>query len=94
MTDVREFDEPPPPAERLVWCEWLRRHGVDPSDVVIPGFIERRPDRYQLAYEACARNPDGSYFLSADRQTVRVVHVFQMEAPPLPFPLPQEVDGA
>lgn len=50
MTDRVDFyGKRPPEPEAQVWCEWLRRHGVDPSHVLCD-FIERREDTYQLVY--------------------------------------------
>lgn len=85
--DVVSFDRLPPERERRVWQEWLRRHGVDPKDVAVPGRIERREAEYQLRYVAYALTPDGAKMLSRDRTDVeRVTRVFQMEGRPLPFP--------
>ena len=83
-----EFDEAPPRAVREAWAEWLRKHGVDPSDVLASGgWIERRPDAYQLRYASLVKGPDGRYLYDQERRTaVRETRVFQMEGPPLPFP--------
>lgn len=82
-----EFDHAPPPGERAIWCEWLRQHGVDPCDVVLPGWIERHSDTYRLIYLSMARDEKGRPRWDRESRTVvHETHVFQMEAPPLPFP--------
>ena len=43
------FDRMPPTPDRLVWCEWLRRHGINPSQVAVR-YLERREDTYQIVY--------------------------------------------
>lgn len=49
MRDRVEFDHLPPTPERLIWCEWLRRHGIDPSHVAV-AFIERQEDTCRIVY--------------------------------------------
>lgn len=82
-----DFYTMPPRAEREVWCEWLLRHSIDPSDVVVPGWIERRPADYQVAYLALMRWPDGFFRLDPQtREWVFTIGIAQLEGPPLPFP--------
>ena len=82
-----EFDDVPPADIREVWVEWLGRHGVDPCDVVLPGWIERRADAYQLAYLSFERDERGRPAFDRERREfVTTVGVFQMEGSPLPFP--------
>lgn len=82
-----EFNDMPPHAVRETWAEWLRQHGVDPSDVVIPGWIERHPSTYRIVYASGARDENGRFRWDRESRTVvPETHVFQMEAPPLPFP--------
>lgn len=81
------FDETPPQAVREMWAEWLRKHGVDPCDVVIPGWIERQPDTYRLVYASHARDENGRLRWDWERrEPVHETRVFQMEGPPMPFP--------
>ena len=87
MRERIEFDDMPPRAEREIWCEWLRQHGVNPNHVKVPGWIERRPDRCQLAYEGYERDRETGEIVARDGQVHPVRVMFQMEAPPLPFPL-------
>jgi hypothetical protein len=101
--DRVEFSDLPPEPERLVWCEWLRRHGVDPRRVLATGgFIERREDTCQLAYAAIERvrvaTPPVVRFthegepwdvvesIQVEDKLAKVEVVFQLEAPPLPWP--------
>jgi hypothetical protein len=89
-----ETDGLMPRRERLVWCEWFRRHGADPNDVPVDNRIERHPDTYRLVYEVYVRNEQGACYLNAERtDAVRKIQVFQLEGPPLPFPeFPSEGD--
>lgn len=82
------FMRPPSRSVRETWAEWFRRHGVDPHDVALLGWIERRELDYQLTYESFERRPaDGSLVKDpATAAIVMVVRVFQLEGPPLPFP--------
>ncbi len=86
MIERCDFDHYPAEPERLVWCEWLRRHSADPNRVVVPGWIERRPDTYQLAYSALSPLVDGRSQLDEHGDVVLVTEVVQLEGPPLPFP--------
>jgi hypothetical protein len=82
-----EFGDLPPDPVRLVWCDWLRRHGIDPNEVAAPGWIERRPDTFQIVYEAYVLGDKGMpVWDPRTRGAIRTVRVFQMEGPPLPFP--------
>ncbi len=78
----------PPEAERRVWCEWLRRHSIDPDEVLVPGWIERRPGAYQVAYLS-AEFDDETGMMRWNRERREPVYraaVAQLEGPPLPFP--------
>lgn len=66
-------------ADLELWRAWLRRHGLDPGDVLMD-FLERRPERRQLVYRTPARRCPGC-------GTPRL-HVEQLEGVPLPFPAP------
>jgi len=89
VIEVRDIRKRPPQAERLVWCEWFRRHGVDPKDVPIPTRIERHCDTYRLVYETFSKDAHGKpYYDLSD--LVRVRTFVQLEGPPLPFPFPEE----
>jgi len=68
-------------------CEWLRHHGIDPNDVPVPGWIERRPAERQVVHEAYALNEQGRRYMNETRtDAVREVRVVQLEAEPSPFP--------
>jgi hypothetical protein len=82
-----EFTRLPPEAERLEWCEWLHRHGINPSDVSVPGWIERRVPEYRVAYLAYALNERGERYPNPEKTgAVREERFVQLEGPPLPFP--------
>lgn len=93
MTDVRyEFDRVPPELDRLAVCEWLQRHGVDPREVAVPGWIELRPERRQVAWaaylwEEAADGEPRRILRSAADAGIRRESVLQLEARPMPFPL-------
>jgi hypothetical protein len=82
------FDQVPSERERLAWCEWFRRHGVNPDQVcVCPGWVERRVGAYQVAYLAYALNERGERYSNPEHtDAVREVRVVQLEGLPLPYP--------
>lgn len=93
--DRVEFDRLPPEPELSIWRHWMRQHGVDPSDVAVPGWIERHPDTCRLVYGSYERDERGlPRWDRACDDAVRVTRVFQMEAPPLPFPMEGPVTEA
>ena len=67
--------------DRTTWQTWMRRHGIDPHDVVEwpCGWIERREHAYQVAYKA-------PVFVGAMYTGSFETKVVQLEGPPLPFP--------
>lgn len=83
--ELQVFDRLPEEPERLAWCEWLTRHGIDPSDVVIPGAVWRYPGEYRVYYRSLVRDSDGHpvWDDGGPREERRFV---QLEGPPLPFP--------
>lgn len=81
----RYFDRLPIEPRRRRWQEWLRRHGVDPNKVIVPGWIERREQEYRLAYESYELDEHGNPAWDND-DIVRVARFVQLEGPPLPFP--------
>jgi hypothetical protein len=82
-----EFTQMPPESERQEWCEWLRRHGINPSEVPVPGWIERRVPEYQVRIHVYTRNEQGALIKNAERTgAVTETRIVQLEGPPLPFP--------
>lgn len=90
----------PPEPERLIWCDWLKRHGIDPNQVLCD-YIERRVDRCQLAYATFQHvkvpvppvvrltvdsEPWEIEEIEIRTELRKVEVVFQLEAPPLPWP--------
>lgn len=79
---------------RQVWCDWFRRHGVDPHSVVVGngparGFVETDSDAYQIRYLAFDLNEHGDRYVdpeSVGMWAAQSVHVVQLEARPSPFP--------
>lgn len=82
------FDRIPPEPERLIWCDWLRWHTIDPLTVAIPGWIRIDFARYLIIYLSYELDESGRPKVSPDDQTVLLVErVVQLEARPSPFPL-------
>jgi hypothetical protein len=88
LSDRREYDTDIfRTGENKLWCEWFRQHGLDPGNasIAVPGWVERREDECQIAYEAYVTDREGGVMLG---MAFREVQVFQLEALPRPFPLP------
>lgn len=80
----------PPEPERLAWCDWLTRFGIDPRDVATtPGWLEADDEARQIRFLALVRDENGRTSLDPDdpsRRLATVPSVVQLEAPALPFP--------
>lgn len=88
MTDWITYDKYPPEPARKAVCEWLRRHGVDPNNVPLPGWIGRNEDTYQVVYLSFGvrDDPDGDWLECKAEDIVEVPRVVQLGGKPLPFP--------
>lgn len=89
VSDHWAFDTFPPDWVRLPVCAWLQRqrHGVDPMLVAVPGWIERQPDTYRLAWQAYVPDAEHKIRLNEARDdAVREPRYVQLEGPPLPWP--------
>lgn len=87
MADRYEIDYMPPEDVRLAMCEWLRAHGIEPLTVPVPGWIERQPDLYRVAFESCVPDPVHKVKLNAAGDDVeREARHVQLEGLPLPWP--------
>lgn len=89
MIARQEFPSIPPEADRLVWCDWLRHHTIDPNQVVaLDGFIEVDSDARQIRYLAYNLNAEGNKFVDPnnDERASMSVRVLQLEARPSSFP--------
>lgn len=64
----------------LRWQEWFRRVGMDFTDIAVPGAVFRDTERWRLAVEVYVRNEHGRI------DGTRATRLFQLEAPPPPFP--------
>jgi hypothetical protein len=69
------------PANLGEWQEWLRRHGIEPNEVLLSwrdqaGWIERQENLYRVAWLGLPATP-------AVPGTERYV---QLEGKPMPFP--------
>lgn len=72
------------PANHADWTEWLRRHGIDPRDVILScggrsGWIERQVDLYRVAWLSIVGDERGRVREPQERYV-------QLEGKPLPFP--------
>lgn len=93
--DRVEFRRLPDEPTRVAVCEWLRRHGIDPHTVVVPGWIERQPDRCRVAWLSSVRDEAGNIVSNEARDEFLTVERYvQLEGPPLPWPAeaPQDWD--
>lgn len=72
MTQSVTYYRPPREEERLLWCDWMRHHGIDPNEVGMFGRIVRDEVNRQISYE--------------DPRTGQRVSV-QLEAVPSRFPV-------
>ena len=72
------------PADRDAWLEWMRRHGIDPNDVPVPGVLFRDPTNRRVTYTAYERDANG--YVHVDGRPVVITRTVQLEAGPEPFP--------
>ena len=74
-------------ARREALVDWLVRHGIDPTTVPVPGWIVRDETNRCVVYWGTPdyRGACGSYWHCPGCYRVMVE---QLEAPPLPFPMP------
>ena len=86
------------PGFREAWCEWFRKHGIDPNVVAVPGWVWADDDASRITWDAyhhtdgknpihfawkCPDNPRGT---PTDIHVCRVERMVQLEAPALPMP--------
>lgn len=84
-----EWDGLPAEHERLAWCDWLTRFGIDPRDVAImPGWLEADDETQQIRFLAIVRDENGRTRLDpGDPSRIATVpRIVQLEAPAPPFP--------
>ena len=79
--------------EMALWEEWLESHLIDPVDVSLPGWIERRVTDRQIRYQSYLRGDDGLLQSPpsgtfAQRAVIPIIRTVQLESPPKPFPVP------
>ena len=81
-------DRLPSDPELTLWRAWMRRHGIDPSDVPLGEWIER--DGRVLRYVAVVRDAGGRPVFDRERDSfaveVRECQVYGRR--PDPFPVP------
>lgn len=73
------------PEELEAWQTYLRRHGVDPDDVAVPGLLKADDTARTLSWLAYDRDAEGR-IRRDDRGVVHVNRAVQLEAPALAFP--------
>lgn len=75
------------PEHVALWQDWFREHGIDPSEVLLTHWVERRDNvdqrrglkQYQIAWlESGVR----------DGEEITVHREMSLLAPPKPFPVP------
>lgn len=76
-----------PEPQRQAWSAWFTAHGIDPSDVAIPGHVELHWDDRRIAYAAYDRDASGDLVRADDGDAARTVRTHQLEGHPLPPPL-------
>jgi hypothetical protein len=83
---LQVFPSMPPQPDREAWCAWLRRHGIDPDRVAIPGWIACDDSSYRIYVDVYVLNERGARFVDSGDDFVRAVLTVQLEGPALPFP--------
>lgn len=73
---------------RLAMCEWFRKHGIDPTDVVVPGWVEIDDAARTITYRRYVRDAQGRVQLDPTRKLESLKDAFtvQLESPALPLP--------
>lgn len=69
------------PSHVELWQEWFRQHGIDPSEVLLTHWVERRanPGQNQIVWlEDGVRNGE----------PITVHREVDLTEPPAPFPVP------
>ena len=69
--------------------EWARFHGLNPMRIPAGSLIERDAARCEIRYDAMVEGPDGKPMIF-NNDLVRVRRTERGEAPPLPFPAPDD----
>lgn len=88
VTERQVWHTMPPEQVRTAWAAWVRLHGIDPTLVTIPGWVERDAQRRQVRYQAYTLNHRGHVHADASGQAAAThTAVQQLEAEPSPFPL-------
>lgn len=76
----RYIAEPPPAADIPVWRAWLFEQGIDPDQVKLTRWIERRTHEGHCQIVWLQDDPNND--------TIHVEHHINLQQPPPPFPLP------
>lgn len=71
----------------VLWCEWLLKHGIEPTTVALHGWIQRDPQARRVWYLGLVLDRG---LEDAPRTVTEMRHV-QLESAPLPFPHPWPV---
>lgn len=89
MSDRLTFHRVPHDYILLSMCEWLRKHGIDPDYVLLPGWVERDEQARRVWYLTFAWDDEERCTALRDDETkeflTRAEYV-QLEAHPLPWP--------
>lgn len=82
-----DFDKIPSVAECRTRCAWFRWHTIDPSDVLIYGFVEIDKEARQIRYLTIARDREGKIICDPVDGAYEIIAVRQLESVPSDFPL-------
>lgn len=72
---------------RAAWCGWFERHGIDPSDVADPGWVEVDDRTRTITFWGFVRDEHGKDIVIGDSFAKAAMFVQCGEAV-APFPVP------
>lgn len=75
-----------PLAQREAWCDWMRKHGLNPNDVALPGWVEADDASRTVRAVCYERDASGRIRIEGDEAVRSVVEV-QLESRPMPLPV-------
>ena len=67
------------------WTEWLDKHGIDPTDVLVGHDIRCDDEERRIYWTSYERDENGKAKVW-EKELVYVEHFVQLESPALPMP--------